>query len=128
MSLDPSGQARQTVYIPAHITQACIVIVGTDVQLCGYESISQGHSAFCHLFTDEEWRDVEYYFDVRFHHMMGYANKLSPYLGMPWVKTAEHLLSGKDSDGSDPHAWEGEMEIEGKLPKPKLPPNATHTQ
>jgi hypothetical protein len=69
--------------------------------------------------------------------MMGFANKLSPYLGMPWVKTAEHLLSGADSHGSDPehsgHPKSGRAEVrgidmEGKLPKPKLPPNATHTQ
>lgn len=107
--------------------------------LCGYETISQGHSAFCHLFTDDEWRDVEYYFDVRFHYMMGYANHLSPYLGMPWVKTAHHLLSGKGSEGSDPGHKAGDLGVElemdgdilhkrGKLPKPELPPNATHTQ
>ncbi|OCF61165.1 hypothetical protein L486_00810 [Kwoniella mangroviensis CBS 10435] len=66
--------------------------------LCGYESIAVGHSHFCHLFTDEEWLDVEYYFDVRFHYMMGYGSSLSPYLGMPWAKTAKHLLAGKDTD------------------------------
>lgn len=60
--------------------------------------------------------------------MMGFANKLSPYLGMPWVKTAEHLLAGQDTPGSDPGHIGGEVEVDGKLPKPKLPPNATHTQ
>lgn len=79
--------------------------------------------------------------------MMGYANKLSPYLGMPWVKTADHLLSGQDTEGGgeDPgheggndvmraprsldslDSWR-EEKADGKLPKPKLPPNATHTQ
>lgn len=38
--------------------------------LCGYESIARGSSPFCGVFTDEEWLDVEYYFDVRFHYMM----------------------------------------------------------
>ncbi|KAK8853162.1 hypothetical protein IAR55_003863 [Kwoniella newhampshirensis] len=91
--------------------------------LCGYETIAQGDSPFCRLFTDEEWLDVEYYFDVRFHHMMGYGSHLAPYLGMPWTKTAKHLLAGKDTDndGGHPKAFKG-------LPGPKLPPNATHTQ
>ena len=64
--------------------------------------------------------------------MMGFGNSLSPYLGMPWVKTAQHLLSGKDVGGSDPHSVPphgySDVHVEGKLPKPKLPPNATHTQ
>lgn len=88
-------------------------------QLCGYESISQGESPFCAVFSEDEWRDHEYYFDIRFHYMMGYGSHLAPYLGMPWVKTALHLLDGKDSE--DDHDFK-------KLPKPKLPPNATHTQ
>jgi acid phosphatase len=76
--------------------------------------------------------------DVRFHHMMGYGNSLSPYLGMPWVKTAKHLLAGKDGKGKLPHQGEDPVESEevevwngkefAKLPKPELPPNATHTQ
>ncbi|WWD03521.1 hypothetical protein V865_001574 [Kwoniella europaea PYCC6329] len=105
--------------------------------LCGYESIAVGHSPFCHLFTDEEWLDVEYYFDVRFHYMMGYGSSLSPYLGMPWAKTAKHLLAGKDTDGDDNGGHTPNQDDEGtlgifkkggKLPEPKLPPNATHTQ
>lgn len=116
-----------------------------DIQLCGYESIARDtKSEFCSLFTDDEWLDVEYYFDVclatrhcvdcqiRFHYMMGYGNSLSPYLGMPWVKTAAHLLNGKDTNGDH----EGHASAQGgnrppghdPLPKPKLPPNATHTQ
>ncbi|WVF73032.1 hypothetical protein IAT40_007850 [Kwoniella sp. CBS 6097] len=110
--------------------------------LCGYETIAQGHSPFCQLFTDEEWRDVEYYFDVRFHYMMGYGNELSPYLGMPWSKTAKHLLAGKDTSGEDHEPssetnddddgvfgmFKKDKKGKDKLPEPKLPPNATHTQ
>jgi hypothetical protein len=40
--------------------------VGTNLKLCGYESIARDVKAeFCSLFTDDEWLDVEYYFDVR---------------------------------------------------------------
>lgn len=62
--------------------------------------------------------------------MMGYGNNLSPYLGGPWVKTALHLLDGNDSGGKD-HPASSFIGSDGegsKLPKPKLPPNATHTQ
>lgn len=45
---------------------------------------------------------------VRFHYMMGYGNLLSPYLGMPWVKTAAHLLAGKDT-GGDHHGHEASI-------------------
>ncbi|WRT70288.1 uncharacterized protein IL334_007286 [Kwoniella shivajii] len=98
--------------------------------LCGYETIASGHSHFCKLFTDEEWLDVEYYFDVRFHYMMGYGSPLAAYLGMPWSKTAKHLLAGKDTGGDHPssHPPKDEYKKGGKLPEPKLPPNATHTQ
>lgn len=33
-------------------------------ELCGYETIATGSSPFCSVFTDDEWLDVEYYFDV----------------------------------------------------------------
>jgi hypothetical protein len=100
-------------------------------QLCGYETIAQGSSHFCNLFTPSEWYDFEYYMDIRFYHMMGPGNDLSAYLGMPWVKTAKHLLGGKDTRGHVVHGEEEEVwngQGFAKLPKPELPPNATHTQ
>ena len=108
------------------------------MQLCGYESIASGSSPFCHVFTDDEWLDAEYYFDIRWYHAIGYGSYLSPYLGLPWVKSAAHLLEGHD--GKRPDIVKNEVESasfdEGmwsdfkkhKLPKPQLPPNATHSQ
>lgn len=69
--------------------------------LCAYESINQGYSGFCGLFTEEEFKDAEYYFDIKYHYMMGYGNKLSPTLGRPWVKSARHLLAGEVEDDRD---------------------------
>lgn len=113
--------------------------------LCAYETITQGWSGFCGVFNEEEWRDIEYYFDVRFHYMMGYGNALSPVLGAPWVKTARHLLAGEveddqDGDGKPDEPGHGGMSKRGwfkkngkgkpgdGLPEPKLPPNGTHSQ
>ncbi|OCF38157.1 hypothetical protein I316_00381 [Kwoniella heveanensis BCC8398] len=112
-SLEPANQWL-SVYAPRVIDrlkgimpEVADELIDQDIlamqMLCGYETIAQGHSPFCHLFTDEEWRDVEYYFDVRFHYMMGFGNELSPYLGMPWSKTAKHLLAGKDTGGNGKH-------------------------
>lgn len=61
--------------------------------------------------------------------MMGYGSPLATYLGAPWVKDAMHLLGGKEGDGQDDHPPAHDLtKGKGKLPTPKLPPNATHTQ
>lgn len=93
-------------------------------QLCGYESIITGDSPFCKVFTDEEILDFEYYMDIRFAYMMGYHQSLSPYLGIPWVSTATHLLAGEAADD----LVDFKKDKTKPLPKPKLPPNGTHTQ
>lgn len=59
--------------------------------------------------------------------MMGYGQKLSPYLGIPWVSTAAHLLAGAEADDKSDHPLVA-INKEKPLPAPKLPPNATHTQ
>lgn len=87
-----------------------------------------GDSPFCHLFTDEEWRDVEYYFDIRWYHSIGYGSNFSAYLGMPWVRTALHLLDGHDSESGSRLDGDVDALKKHRLPAPKLPPNATHTQ
>lgn len=63
------------------------------------------------------------------HYMMGYGQSLAPYLGIPWVSTAAHLLAGAEADDErheGPAA--GFKHKEKPLPTPKLPPNGTHTQ
>jgi len=65
--------------------------------------------------------------------MMGYGNYLTPYLGAPWVTTALHLLGGEEGDAPGKHlpvAHEVDVaeEFKEKLPTPKVPANATHSQ
>ena len=62
-------------------------------QLCGYETIIQGSSSFCHLFTSEEWLSYEYYFDIKYYYEIGYGNDLSPYLGIHWIKSLTDILT-----------------------------------
>jgi hypothetical protein len=93
--------------------------------LCGYESVIKGvgKSHFCDskVFDMEDYRNYEYFHDLIYHKMVGYASPVAPYLGVHWLNTSTHnLLSIDEEDGDHPHPR--------VLPKPKLPPNATHTQ
>jgi hypothetical protein len=63
-------------------------------QLCGYESAIRGKkSDICDVFTDSEWMAYEYAWDLKYSHMVGHGNPLSPYLGFPWLNTASELMS-----------------------------------
>jgi hypothetical protein len=68
-------------------------IVGLQ-QLCGYESAIRGKkSDICDVFTDSEWMAYEYAWDLKYSHMVGHGNPLSPYLGFPWLNTTSELMS-----------------------------------
>ncbi|KAH7418474.1 histidine phosphatase superfamily [Cadophora sp. MPI-SDFR-AT-0126] len=63
-------------------------------QLCGYESAITGKkSKICDVFTDNEWMAYEHCWDLKYSHMVGHGNPLSPYLGFPWLNTTSHLMS-----------------------------------
>lgn len=63
-------------------------------QLCGYESAIRGKkSVICDVFTDSEWMAYEYAWDLKYSHMVGHGNPLSPYLGFPWLNTTSELMS-----------------------------------
>jgi phosphohistidine phosphatase SixA len=63
-------------------------------QLCGYESAIRGRkSDICDVFTDDEWMAYEYAWDLKYSHMVGHGNPLSPYLGFPWLNTTSQLMS-----------------------------------
>jgi hypothetical protein len=49
---------------------------------------------------------------------------------MPWVKSAMHLLGGHhEGDWDERKGGQHGVDVQGvKLPSPKAPPNATHTQ
>jgi hypothetical protein len=70
-------------------------------QLCGYESAITGErSRICAAFTDAEWMAYEYAWDLKYAHMVGPLNPLSPYLGFPWISAQAKLFAAIDSDSS----------------------------
>lgn len=99
--------------------------------LCGYESVIKGvgKSHFCssEIFDGEDYRDYEYFHDLIYHKMVGYASPVAPYLGVHWLNTSTHnLLSAEEGEGDQPHHHL--QQKDPKLPSPGTPPNATHSQ
>lgn len=63
-------------------------------QLCGYESAITGNvSKLCDIFTSMEWMGYEYLWDLKYYHMVGPGNPLSPYLGFPWLNVTAGLFA-----------------------------------
>ncbi|KAI5121929.1 hypothetical protein M0805_000258 [Coniferiporia weirii] len=55
-------------------------------ELCAYETIALGTSAFCDLFTQEEWEGFEYLFDLIFWYDNGPGNPTSAAQGIGYVQ------------------------------------------
>lgn len=86
----PPAETWLNVYAPRIISRLKLIVPdlapelsNMDIlamqELCGYETIATGSSEFCKVFTDEEWLDVEYYFDV----------------SRPWVSNAYDADAGQ---------------------------------
>ncbi|KAF9015491.1 histidine phosphatase superfamily [Cyathus striatus] len=59
-------------------------------QLCAYETVALGFSSFCDLFTEEEWKGFEYWFDLDFWYGSGPGNPAASAQGIGYV---EELVS-----------------------------------
>lgn len=67
--------------------------------ICGYESAIKGErSPMCPIFTDAEWMSYEYAWDMKYAYMVGPLNKLSNYMGFPWLASQAQLFSQIDGD------------------------------
>jgi hypothetical protein len=91
--------ARLQLHAPVELASGDIV---GQQQLCGYESAITGRiSKLCAVFTDDEWMAYEYAWDLKYSHMVGHGNPLSPYLGFPWLNTTAQLFSKFHAPGHD---------------------------
>ncbi|KAK5094525.1 hypothetical protein LTS08_008577 [Lithohypha guttulata] len=69
--------------------------------ICGYETGITGHtSPACSVFTDAEWMSYEYMWDMKYAYMVGPLNKLSNYLGMPWLTAQADLFDAIDGENN----------------------------
>ncbi|THH09202.1 hypothetical protein EW146_g8750 [Bondarzewia mesenterica] len=53
---------------------------------CAYETVALGYSAFCNLFTEEEWKAYEYFNDLLFWYSYGPGNPAVAAQGIGWVQ------------------------------------------
>ena len=66
------------------------VDITSMLQLCAYETVALGYSSFCHLFTEEDFDNFEYYYDLMFYYSQGPGSPVAAAQGKGW---AEELLA-----------------------------------
>ncbi|KWU43068.1 acid phosphatase [Rhodotorula sp. JG-1b] len=65
------------------------------MELCGFDSEYYGTvSPWCGLFDSQEWKDLEYYFDLDKYYGNGYGNPLGPVQGVGYVNELLSRLTG----------------------------------
>lgn len=60
-------------------------IIGMQ-QLCAYETVALGFSSFCDAFTEEEWKQYEYYNDLGFWYSNGPGSPSAAARGIGWLQ------------------------------------------
>ncbi|UKZ86656.1 uncharacterized protein TrAFT101_002480 [Trichoderma asperellum] len=56
------------------------------LQLCSYETHALGYSAFCNLFTDEDFINYEYYYDLSFYYNNGPGSPVAAAQGKSYLQ------------------------------------------
>ncbi|KAL4862814.1 amidase signature domain-containing protein [Aspergillus spectabilis] len=78
--------------------------------LCPYGYAMLGSSSFCLLFTEQEWRDFEYYLDLQFNNMYGFGSPSGRAQGISYVQELaarlQHRLN-KSSESSINSTYDG---------------------
>ena len=62
--------------------------------LCPYETVAFGYSAFCDLFTYEEWEGFEYTIDLQFYGNNGFGSPTGRGVGIGYVEELYARLQG----------------------------------
>lgn len=69
--------------------------------LCPYETATLGNSAFCSLFTEQEWRDFEYNIDIQYYGDYGFGSSIGRAQGIGYILELASRLQGKLITSSD---------------------------
>ncbi|KAF3766913.1 hypothetical protein M406DRAFT_89535 [Cryphonectria parasitica EP155] len=56
------------------------------LQLCSYETVALGYSAFCDLFTEQDYLNLEYYYDLEFYYNNGPGSPVSAAQGKGYLQ------------------------------------------
>lgn len=67
--------------------------------LCGFETIANGSSPWCDIFTKDEWESFEYARDIIHYYRAGPGNPYSASMGWLWLNATANLLREGPSAG-----------------------------
>lgn len=73
--------------------------VSNMISLCGYETVGQGYSDFCKLFTKEDFEEYEYEQDLIHNSVFGFQSVTSKALGIGWVTEFLQRLKHEPMNG-----------------------------
>ncbi|CCV00433.1 unnamed protein product [Malassezia sympodialis ATCC 42132] len=71
----------------------------TMIGLCGYETVSQGYSDFCKIFTKQDYEEYEYDQDLTFQSVFGFMSIGGRAMGIGWVTEFLSRLKGSGFHG-----------------------------
>ncbi|TYJ52174.1 hypothetical protein B9479_007219 [Cryptococcus floricola] len=56
------------------------------LQLCAYETVTLGYSVFCKVFTEEDFKNFEYYYDLTFYYEQGFGSPVAAAQGKGFLE------------------------------------------
>lgn len=79
----PTVSRLQSYLTGVNLTTTDIVSM---LQLCSYETVALGYSKFCSLFTEDELKDYEYYYDIAFYYNNGFGSPVAAAQGKGYLE------------------------------------------
>ncbi|KAL2865259.1 histidine phosphatase family protein [Aspergillus lucknowensis] len=92
--------ARLSSYLPSDFNLTASDVLALQ-NLCVYEYTSLGASAFCSLFTEQEWKDFAYNVDLQFYGDYAYGSPSGRAQGIGYVLELAARLQGTTITSSD---------------------------
>ncbi|CAG8145991.1 unnamed protein product [Penicillium salamii] len=93
-SLVKNAAKRFAAHLPEDLNLDTIDIVAM-FNMCPYEYATLGSSSFCALFTEQEWRDFEYFIDLQFYGRYGFGSPSGRAQGIGYVQELAARLQSK---------------------------------
>ncbi|KAI0721339.1 phosphoglycerate mutase-like protein [Cerioporus squamosus] len=90
-----AAQNWTAIYLKDAVTRLRKYVTGVELdyasvqamqELCPYETVALGYSAFCDLFTEEEWKGYEYAIDLALWYSYGPGNPATAAQGIGYVQ------------------------------------------
>ncbi|KGO48221.1 Histidine phosphatase superfamily, clade-2 [Penicillium expansum] len=100
LSFVKDARKRLAAHLPKDFKLDTVDILAM-LNMCPYEYATLGRSSFCALFTEQEWRDFEYYIDLQFYGDYGFGSPSGRAQGIGYVQELAARLQSKLIPSSD---------------------------